>query len=195
MTRQGEDKEGRDGGGTRTTSRPSTVPTNQPGSSPVCHTAASHRPPPTSRRFLHHAQSGSSRHSTRTDRTGTRLMGGLLPPSRRGAYISIHARVRGARWCVCCLPLSLSCPAAPRSSTRGVICPGKPYPDSIRTRPPAIRLSSVHRYPDVIRPGGVRAASLTVDTKEVHGAPAAAAVHGTFLVLTQVCLHTLWPPI
>ena len=57
-------------------------------------------------------------------------------------------------------------------------------------------------FPDIctqisgnIRPGGVRATSSTAATKEVHGAPAAAAVHGTSLVLTQVCLHTLCPPI
>ena len=77
------------------------------------------------------------------------------------------------------------------AACKDAICPGKPYPDGIRIRPPAIQLS-VPRY---IRPGGVRVTSSTADTKEVHGAPDAAAVHGTYLVLTQVCLHTLWPPI
>ena len=41
---------------------------------------------------------------------------------------------------------------------------------------------------------GVRATSSTADTKEVHGAPAAAVMHGTFLVRIQVCLHTLGRP-
>jgi len=64
------------------------------------------------------------------------------------------------------------------------ICPGKPFPGFFPDSGGRSRISNTNIRE--IRPGGVRATSSTAATKEVHGAPAAAAVLGTFLVLTQV---------
>ena len=49
--------------------------------------------------------------------------------------------------------------------------------------------TAVHIYPAAV--AHLLATLSTAATKEVQGAPVAAAVHGTFLVLTQMCLHAL----